>query len=146
MIPSVKDAVGSVAESYDAITTRNVLDVYRSLIKFVHLLRRASRPSDLLFRHFDTLSPSVISKLFDSVSSGLQAAVEASTHDLDSGDRTHEGLAAIRAPIEIFAFLLQWFSTAAERYSPKDGAEAIASAAKTKVCKSVAKFYGSITS
>lgn len=60
--------------------------------------------------------------MLDSISSGLQAAVEATSRDHDSGDRSQD--AVNRAPMEIYAFLLQWFAAAAERHTPKDGADA----------------------
>lgn len=114
--------------------TPTVFDVYRSLLKYVEL-DFSDRLSDSFnrIRHFETLQGSVISKLLDSISSGLQAAVEAIGRDLDAGERGQDS--PHRTPLEIYAFLLQWFSTAAERRSSKDGTDfpaAITSKAKVE--------------
>jgi len=73
-----------------------------------------------------------VSKMLDSISSGFQAVVETVTKDLDVGDRGQD--VTYRAPLEIYAFLLQWFCTAAERHASKGGADiSIAASTKTKV-------------
>lgn len=83
-------------------------------------------------RHFETLQSSVISKLLDSISSGLHAAVEAINRDLDAGETGQDS--PHRLPLEIYAFLLQWFCTAAERHTPNNGAGVAApSRSKAKV-------------
>ncbi|KAF8309106.1 hypothetical protein DL93DRAFT_2063311 [Clavulina sp. PMI_390] len=107
------DAVGAVAESFDAIITPSVFDVYRSVLK-----------------HFDSPHPSVISKLLDSICSGLQAVVEAIKHDVEAGEQGNES--PHRAPLEMFSFLLQWFSAAAERHTPTHGAELATASTKGK--------------
>lgn len=54
-----------------------------------------------------------MNKLLDSVTSGFLAEYEAAQRDLDSGDS--ELYSSHRAPLEMYAFLLQWFVSAAEK-------------------------------
>jgi condensin complex subunit 1 len=69
--------------------------------------------------------------MLDSIVSGLQASVEAVNRDLEgdelSADSQH------KTPLEMYAFLLQWFSTAAERHLPKEGDIGVAVPNKSKV-------------
>ncbi|KAJ7116325.1 non-SMC mitotic condensation complex subunit 1-domain-containing protein [Mycena epipterygia] len=95
-------AVEAVAESSDAIADPDVFDVYRSLLKYS-----------------DAVPGATMSKLLDSLSSGLQAELDATVRDLDQEAPqvylTHKG------PLEMYAFLLQWFVTAAEKVKQADG-------------------------
>jgi condensin complex subunit 1 len=85
-----------------------------------------------IFRHYNTLPGSIISKLLDSISSGLQALVDTVVKDLEVGDRGQD--VTYRAPLEIYAFLLQWFCAVAEQHTSKGGTEtAMAAPTKTKV-------------
>ncbi|GLB42214.1 putative regulatory subunit of the condensin complex, a complex required for conversion of interphase chromatin into mitotic-like condense chromosomes [Lyophyllum shimeji] len=80
-------AVEAVAESSCAITDPEVFDVYRSLLK-----------------HSNALPGSLMSKLLDSISSGLQAELEATTRDVEQGDQ--QGYMSHKLPLELFGFLL----------------------------------------
>lgn len=75
-----------------------------------------------------------MSKLLDSICSGLQTATESIVRDLDSREGGQDSVDA--TPIEIYAFLLQWFSTAAERHTPKQhDSDHVAASTKTKVSR-----------
>ncbi|KAF7983455.1 hypothetical protein HWV62_21732 [Athelia sp. TMB] len=90
-------AVEAVAEASDAIADPNAFDVYRSLLK-----------------HADLVPGPVMSKLLDSISTGLATQVDAALRDDD---------AAHREPLERYAFLLQWFVSAAEKVNKNAGGE-----------------------
>ncbi|KAG5636043.1 hypothetical protein H0H81_009267 [Sphagnurus paluster] len=95
-------AVEAVAESSDAITDPEVFDVYRSLLK-----------------HSKSVPGPVMSKLLDSISSGLQAELDATLRDIDRGDQ--DGYMSHKLPLELFGFLLQWFVSAVEKVKESDG-------------------------
>ena len=59
-------------------------------------------------------------KLLDSISSGLKAETEAVIKDVEIGDQ--DGYMSHKLPLELYAFLLNWFSTAADKVksSPAD--------------------------
>ncbi|KDQ52062.1 hypothetical protein JAAARDRAFT_62069 [Jaapia argillacea MUCL 33604] len=92
----LEGAVEAVAESSDAITDPQVFDVYRSLLRYA-----------------DALQGPLMSKLLDSISSGLAAQLESTLHDLDNEDQ--QTAVSHKAPLEMYAFLLQWFVSAAEK-------------------------------
>lgn len=58
-----------------------------------------------------------MNKLLDSVQSGLLAECEATMRDLEQGDQ--QTFMAHRLPLEMYAFLLQWFVSAAEKVKSK---------------------------
>lgn len=87
----------AVAEASDAIADPDAFDVYRSLLK-----------------HADLVPGPVMSKLLDSISTGLATQVDAALRDDD---------AAHREPLERYAFLLQWFVSAAEKVNKNAGGE-----------------------
>ena len=96
-------AVEVVAESSSSITDGEIFDVYRSILK-----------------HAGTVPGSVMSKLLDSVSSGLQAELEATLRDIDTGNQ--QVYMEHKTPLEMYAFLLSWFVTAAESVkTPEEG-------------------------
>ena len=99
-----------MAESSDAITDSEIFDVYRYLLK-----------------HSATVPGTIMSKLLDSISSGLQAELEATMRDVEQGDQ--QGYMSHKTPLEMYAFLLQWFVTAAEKVKASDGDEAPAAPA-----------------
>ncbi|KAJ7211815.1 non-SMC mitotic condensation complex subunit 1-domain-containing protein [Mycena haematopus] len=106
------DAVEAVAESSDAIANPDVFDVYRSLLK-----------------HSDAVPGPTMSKLLDSLTSGLQAELDATIRDLDDAPQVylpHKG------PLEMYAFLLQWFVSAAEKVKQADPDAPATPAPKTK--------------
>lgn len=57
-------------------------------------------------------------KLLDSVLSGLQAELEATTRDVEQGDQ--QGYMSHKLPMELYGFLLHWFVSAAERVKQSD--------------------------
>ena len=74
-----------------------------------------------------------MSKLLDSILSGLLASVEVINRELDGSERGGQEIdSALRVPLEMYAFLLQWFATAAERHSPHSD-DTIATTSKSKV-------------
>ena len=86
----------AVAESSDAIHDSEVFDVYRSVLKY----------SNVVPGH-------VMTKLLDSLCSGLQAELDATLRDIDTGDQ--EVYTSHKTPLEMYSFLLHWFVTAAEK-------------------------------
>lgn len=54
-----------------------------------------------------------MSKLLDSISSGLQAELDSTLRDVETGDQN--SYLSHKTPLEMFAFLLSWFVTAAEK-------------------------------
>ena len=103
----------AVADSSSAITDEQVFDIYRCLLK-----------------HADAVSGSVMSKLLDSISSGLLAELEATIRDVELGDQ--QSYMAHKTPLELYAFLLQWFVTAAEKVKATEDGDAPPPAAATK--------------
>lgn len=89
-------AVEALAESSDAITDPEVFDTYRSLLK-----------------HAGTLQGTTMSKLLDSISSAFQSQVESSLNDVEREDQ--QVYVAHKVPLEMYAFLLNWFVLAAEK-------------------------------
>ncbi|EPQ52403.1 hypothetical protein GLOTRDRAFT_132468 [Gloeophyllum trabeum ATCC 11539] len=100
----VEGAVEAIADSSDVICNGEVFDVYCSLLKYA-----------------DALQGPMMSKLLDSISSGLAAQVDSTLHDVDHEDQ-HTYMAH-KPPLEMFAFLLQWFVTAAEKVKATEGEE-----------------------
>ncbi|KAJ6612245.1 non-SMC mitotic condensation complex subunit 1-domain-containing protein [Mycena sp. CBHHK59/15] len=109
----LEGAVEAVADSSDAIRDAEVFDVYRSLLKYS-----------------DAVPGATMSKLLDSLSSGLQAELEATVRDIE-----HEAPQVYmvhKLPLEMYAFLLQWFVTAAEKVKQADGDEPATPAPKAR--------------
>ncbi|KAJ7178708.1 non-SMC mitotic condensation complex subunit 1-domain-containing protein [Mycena crocata] len=97
----LEDAVEAVAESSDAIGNPEVFDIYRSLLKYS-----------------DAVPGATMSKLLDSLSSGLQAELDATIRDLEDAPQVY---LTHKVPLEMYAFLLQWFVSAAEKVKQTDG-------------------------
>ncbi|KAJ7677367.1 non-SMC mitotic condensation complex subunit 1-domain-containing protein [Mycena rosella] len=95
-------AVEAVAESSDAISDPEVFDVYRSLLKYSEAVPGAT-----------------MSKLLDSLSSGLQAELDATLRDVEQ--EAPQVYLAHKVPLEMYAFLLQWFVSAVEKVKSADG-------------------------
>ncbi|KAJ3506594.1 hypothetical protein NLJ89_g6784 [Agrocybe chaxingu] len=104
-------AVEAVADSSDTIADPEVFDVYRSLLK-----------------HADKVPGPIMNKLLDSLSSGLQAELDATIRDIETGD-THTYMPH-KTPLEMYAFLLSWFVSAAEKV--KSSADDVPAPAKAK--------------
>ncbi|KAI0941851.1 hypothetical protein AcV7_002423 [Taiwanofungus camphoratus] len=92
----LETAVEALAESSDAITDANVFDVYRSLLK-----------------HAETIQGSIMNKLLDSLSSAFQAQIDITLRDIEHEDQ--QTVISHKIPLEMYAFLLHWFVTAAEK-------------------------------
>ncbi|PCH34948.1 hypothetical protein WOLCODRAFT_155593 [Wolfiporia cocos MD-104 SS10] len=92
----LEQAVEALAESSDNITDVAVFDSYRSLLK-----------------HSEALPGLLMNKLLDSISSGFQAQVDATMRDIDQEDQ--QTVMAHKTPLEMYAFLLNWFVGAAEK-------------------------------
>ncbi|KAI9068415.1 hypothetical protein FKP32DRAFT_1587688 [Trametes sanguinea] len=89
-------AVDALANSSDNITDPAVFDAYRSLLK-----------------HAAALQGSHMIKILDSISSAYHAQLEATVRDIDEEDQ--HTFMAHKAPLEMYAFLLNWFVSAAEK-------------------------------
>jgi condensin complex subunit 1 len=120
--------VEAIADNQEAIVDPNVFDVYRSLLKYVGFFVQFSllKLSD---RHSEHLVGSHLSKMLDSLLSGFQAEAEATSRDIDADD--NDTFSQHRTALEMYAFLLHWFSVAADKFAPKD--EEGAAVAKPKV-------------
>lgn len=102
----VLGVVETVAESSENITNTATFDTYRSLLK-----------------HHSHLKGSVMSKMLDSISSGLSTQVDAAMHDIESVDQ--QTAMSHRLPLEMYCFLLQWFASIADKEKPADGDDPI---------------------
>jgi condensin complex subunit 1 len=60
-----------------------------------------------------------MSKLLDSITSGLLAQTEATIRDVEQEDQ--QTFMAHKIPLEMYAFLLQWFTSAAEKVKASAG-------------------------
>jgi condensin complex subunit 1 len=105
--------VETVAESSENITNPVTFDTYRSLLK-----------------HHSHLKGSVMSKMLDSISSGLAAQVDAALQDIESVDQ--QTAMSHRLPLEMYCFLLQWFASIADKEKPGDGDDPISVPPPTK--------------
>ncbi|KAI0816821.1 non-SMC mitotic condensation complex subunit 1-domain-containing protein [Trametes gibbosa] len=106
-------AVDALANSSDAITVPDVFDAYRSLLK-----------------HAAALQGSHMIKILDSISSAYHAQIEATVRDLEDDD-PHSALAH-KTPLEMYAFLLHWFVSAAEKVKSAGEDDAPAPVPKTR--------------
>ena len=68
-----------------------------------------------------------MNKLLDSISSGFLAEFDATNRDMDHGDT--ESYMSHRVPLEMYAFLLQWYVSAAERVKARSDDEVTIDAA-----------------
>lgn len=92
----LEGAVEAIADSSDAIAQPQVFDAYRSLLKYA-----------------EHLQGTTMSKLLDSISSAFQAQVDATIRDLETEEQDTYSLH--KTALEMYAFLLQWFVSAAEK-------------------------------
>ncbi|EPQ26618.1 uncharacterized protein PFL1_05939 [Pseudozyma flocculosa PF-1] len=106
-------AVDTITASSGNITNLETFDLFRSYLK-----------------HFATLSPNACHKLLDAILSGMTNALEDAQRELDGDDPN--AYAGHAQPLEMYAFLLQWFVAVAEKHSggrQEAGAAAAAAAA-----------------
>ena len=74
-----------------------------------------------------------MSKLLDSISSGFAAQVDATVRDVEQEDQ--QTFMAHKTPLEMYAFLLQWFVSAAEKVKAPIGEEELETTAPTRARK-----------
>lgn len=98
-------AVEAVANNTDAIRDPEVFDVFRSVLKYS-----------------SSISGTLMNKVLDSLTSGIQSEIDATVRDIESGEQATDS--SHRIPLELFGFLLQWFVTAAEHIQGSDNAPA----------------------
>ena len=79
-----------------------VFDMYRSILK-----------------HSGAVPGTIMNKLLDSISSGLQAEFDATMRDVEHGHQ--QEYMAHKQPLDMYGLLLQWFVTAAENVKESDG-------------------------
>jgi condensin complex subunit 1 len=90
-------AVQSVAESSENITDPETFDIIRSFLK-----------------NAASLQGSAMSKILDSLSSGLAAQATQAKRDVEN-ETDPQVVQAHRIPLEMYAFLLSWFVDSAEK-------------------------------
>ncbi|KAI6115366.1 non-SMC mitotic condensation complex subunit 1-domain-containing protein [Pisolithus croceorrhizus] len=96
-------AVGSIAHSSEEIKDPEIFDILRSLLK-----------------HADVVPGPCMSKLLDSIASGFSAEIDAAVRD--SKEEDQQAVALHKIPLEMYAFLLNWFAAAADKVkSPGEG-------------------------
>ncbi|TFK21598.1 hypothetical protein FA15DRAFT_672413 [Coprinopsis marcescibilis] len=94
-------AIESVANSSDSIRDLNVLDIYRFLLK----------KAEVTPGH-------AMGKLLDSVTSGFKTEMEALIRDVETGDQ--DLYMSHKVPLEIFGFLMAWFTNVADKVKVSD--------------------------
>ena len=108
------EAVSAIAESAEAVTASDTFDILRSFLKCA-----------------DVVPGILMSKLFDVITSGFAAEVDAAAQDIDHEDQ--QTCAAHKVPIEMYAFLLNWSARSAEKVNtPHEDAPAAAAPAKSR--------------
>lgn len=96
-------AVGSIAHSSEEIKDPEILDIFRSLLK-----------------HADVVPGPCMSKLLDSIASGFSTEIDAAVRD--SKEEDQQAAMSHKTPLEMYAFLLNWFAAAADKVkSPGEG-------------------------
>ncbi|TFY76678.1 hypothetical protein EWM64_g7334 [Hericium alpestre] len=101
----LEQVVATIAESHDNITDPSTFDIYRSFLKYA-----------------DALPGALMPKLLDSILSGFSTEVDSTVHDVDHEDQ--QTYLAHKAPLEMYAFLLNWFVGAAEKVKGSGSDEA----------------------
>ncbi|KAF8137642.1 non-SMC mitotic condensation complex subunit 1-domain-containing protein [Boletus edulis] len=94
--PLLQHAVGRTARDSDSITEPEIFDIFRSLLK-----------------HADAVPGPLMSKLLDSIASGFSAQIDTAIRD--SREEDQQVVMAHKIPLEMYAFLLHWFVSAAEK-------------------------------
>ncbi|KAJ8082013.1 condensin complex non-SMC subunit Cnd1 [Marasmius tenuissimus] len=109
----LEGAVEAVADQSDAITIPEVFASYCSLLK-----------------HADTIPSSVMTKLLDSLSSGMFAEFETTQSDLTNDNR--DTFETHKKALEMYAFLVMWAVKAADKVKGDDGGLISAIASKSR--------------
>jgi condensin complex subunit 1 len=111
----------------------DVFDVYRSLLRHSHLL-----------------PPSILSKLLDSLVSGLQVEIDGVNRDMEAGsllqgiqqddddaEDHRQAYLMHKQPLEMYAFLMLWLVQASEKVASKsaggEGGDQMVAAGRGKV-------------
>ncbi|CDZ96307.1 mitotic chromosome condensation-related protein [Phaffia rhodozyma] len=106
-------AIDAVTDSPQAILYPEVFDIFQSLLKYQIQLTSIVR-----------------SKLLDIILSALQSEIEAATRSLASNDPSAH--LEHKTPLEMYAFLLQWFMSGAEKAAGKEDENNTASGKKKR--------------
>ncbi|KAF8556860.1 hypothetical protein OG21DRAFT_1506074 [Imleria badia] len=98
--PLLQHAVGRTARDSEAIAEPELFDIFRSLLK-----------------HADAVPGALMRKLLDAIASGFSVQVDAAIRD--SREEDQQVVIAHKLPLEMYAFLLHWFVSAAEKVKSK---------------------------
>jgi condensin complex subunit 1 len=131
----LSSAIESIVNDSEALTHSSAItfDIFRSILK------HADSPS---------ISGPILTKALDAILSGLQNHTNAVMTMVGGvmGDEDVEAPLVHKTPLEIWAFLLQWFFTVAERGAGRSNANDDPSARATKSKKRPAKSATTIAS
>ncbi|KAG1861252.1 non-SMC mitotic condensation complex subunit 1-domain-containing protein [Suillus subluteus] len=94
--PLLQQAVGAIAHSSEEITDPEIFDIFRSLLK-----------------HSDAVAGAYMSKMLDALLSAFGAQIDAAIRD--SKEEDQQIVMAHKLPLEMYAFLVNWFVGAAEK-------------------------------
>lgn len=94
--PLLQQAVGAIAHSSEEITDPEIFDIFRSLLK-----------------HSDAVAGPYMSKMLDALLSAFGAQIDAAIRD--SKEEDQQIVMAHKLPLEMYAFLVNWFVGAAEK-------------------------------
>ncbi|KAG2156915.1 non-SMC mitotic condensation complex subunit 1-domain-containing protein [Suillus bovinus] len=94
--PLLQQAVGAIAHSSEEITDPEIFDIFRSLLK-----------------HSDAVAGPYMSKMLDALLSAFGAQIDAAIRD--SKEEDQQIVMAHKLPLEMYAFLVNWFVSAAEK-------------------------------
>ncbi|KAG6333782.1 hypothetical protein ID866_5308 [Astraeus odoratus] len=94
--PLLQRVVGRIAHSSEEISDSEIFDIIRSLLK-----------------HADAVPGPCMSKLLDSIASGFSAQIDVAIRD--SREEDQQAAMSHKTPLEMYAFLLNWFVSAAEK-------------------------------
>ncbi|KAG2363022.1 non-SMC mitotic condensation complex subunit 1-domain-containing protein [Suillus spraguei] len=103
--PLLQQAVGAIAHSSEEITDPEIFDIFRSLLK-----------------HSDAVAGAYMSKMLDALLSAFGAQIDAAIRD--SKEEDQQIVMAHKLPLEMYAFLVNWFVGAAEKVKAMDEEDA----------------------
>ncbi|KAG2072264.1 hypothetical protein BDR04DRAFT_1134704, partial [Suillus decipiens] len=90
------EAVRAIAHSSEEITDPEIFDIFRSLLK-----------------HSDAVAGAYMSKMLDALLSAFGAQIDAAIRD--SKEKDQQIVMAHKLPLEMYAFLVNWFVSAVEK-------------------------------
>ncbi|KAG2065165.1 hypothetical protein BDR04DRAFT_1033409, partial [Suillus decipiens] len=94
--PLLQQAVGAIAHSSEEITDPEIFDIFRSLLK-----------------HSDAVAGAYMSKMLDALLSAFGIQIDAAIRD--SKEEDQQIVMAHKLPLEMYAFLVNWFVSAVEK-------------------------------